>query len=279
MPQVPKGCSSNDSARSWRKKRSSARESARFRPAAYLAASPSFVLSSLPPTVSGCAHFLSNRPSEPGAMNPGHGLHSLLSNDPQTVPSTLRSGPPTTTSIAARTSQSPNRSAWQDQSHDRARDRGRPAPPRVAFVRAAYIARELGDEYTLTRLQQRYLRVALLIVDQLGFVPFERAGDELPSNLFADCSERRSAIVITNLAFSEWVQVFGDEKRTTTLFDRLGHHAHILTTCDQSYRTCGRTTSCAEAKPTTTRPLPATQVDHLFTDVVDHFPSDDDCRR
>ncbi len=79
---------------------------------------------------------------------------------------------------------------------------------RVAFVRAADLVRQLveaRDEHTLTRLHQRYLRVALLIVDELGFVPFEGTGGELLFNLLADRYERRSAIVNTNLGFSEWI--------------------------------------------------------------------------
>ncbi len=111
---------------------------------------------------------------------------------------------------------------------------------RVAFIRAVDLVRELvevRDERTLSRLHHRYLRVAPLIVDELGLVPLERAGGELLFNLLADRYERRSTIVTTNVVFSEWVQVFGDEMLTTALLDRLGHHAHILTTKGQSYRT------------------------------------------
>ena len=91
-------------------------------------------------------------------------------------------------------------------------------------------------------MQQHYLRVARLIVAELGFVPFDRACGEPPFHLLADRYERRSMIVTSNLAVSEWVQVSGDEKLTTALLDRRGHHAHILTTKGQSYRTCCRIT-------------------------------------
>ena len=111
---------------------------------------------------------------------------------------------------------------------------------RVVFTRAADLVRDLieaRDERLLGRLQQRFLRVDLLIVDELGFVPFDKAGAELLFNLLADRYERRSTIFTTNLSFSEWVQVFGDEKLTTALLDRISHHASILTTKGPSYRT------------------------------------------
>ena len=114
---------------------------------------------------------------------------------------------------------------------------------RVTFTRAAELVRtllEARDERLLGKLHRKIHRADLLIVDELGFVPFDRAGGELLFNLLSERYERRSTIITTNLAFSEWVQVFGDAKLTTALLDRLGHHSHILTTRGPSYRSRNR---------------------------------------
>jgi len=110
---------------------------------------------------------------------------------------------------------------------------------RVLFFRAADLVQQLleaRDTRSLVALTRRLQRPRLLIIDELGFVPFDRAGGELLFNLFAERYERSSTLVTTNLSFGEWVQVFGDEKLTTALPDRLSHHAHILTTRGPSYR-------------------------------------------
>jgi DNA replication protein DnaC len=124
----------------------------------------------------------------------------------------------------------------------------------VAFVRAADLVRmlvEARDARELGRLQRRFDRVDLLILDEVGFVPFDRAGGELLFGVVASRYERRSVLVTTNLSFGEWPKVFGgDEKLTTALLDRLAHHAAVITTKGKSFRMRNRRRPAEEASPT-----------------------------
>jgi DNA replication protein DnaC len=128
---------------------------------------------------------------------------------------------------------------------------------RVAFTRAADLVRtlvEARDARELGRAQRRLDRVDLLILDEVGFVPFDRAGGELLFNAVAERYERRSVLVTTNLAFSEWPKVFGgDEKLTTALLDRLAHHAVVITTKGKSFRMRKRTEPEEEASTRATK--------------------------
>ena len=87
------------------------------------------------------------------------------------------------------------------------------------------------------------------ILDELGFVPFDRTGGELLFNVLAERYERRSVLITTNLAFAEWPRVFGgDEKLAAAALDRLAHHSTVLTTSGPSYRSRVRAKANAERK-------------------------------
>jgi DNA replication protein DnaC len=73
-------------------------------------------------------------------------------------------------------------------------------------------------------------------VDEVGFVPFHRDGSELLFNVISECYEHHSVIVTSNLQFGQWNTIFGDNRLTAALIDRLVHHAHILTFSGESYR-------------------------------------------
>ena len=95
---------------------------------------------------------------------------------------------------------------------------------------------EARDQRTLQSMQQQLSNLDLLILDEMGYVPFTKAGAELLFEVISRCYERVSIIVTSNLPFAEWAQVFGNERMTGALLDRLTHHAHILEVNGESYR-------------------------------------------
>lgn len=110
---------------------------------------------------------------------------------------------------------------------------------RVRFYNAAALVNELSlaqEEQRLPKFLAVALKHQLIVIDELGFIPFSSTGAQLIFQFCSTLYERVAIIVTTNLKFADWTQVFGSEKLTLALLDRLTHRAHIIEFVGESYR-------------------------------------------
>jgi DNA replication protein DnaC len=109
----------------------------------------------------------------------------------------------------------------------------------VGFITAAALVHalmEARDERQLQRFQKQLVKHKLLIIDELGFVPLSKTGAELLFEMISRRYEQGSILMTSNLPFDEWTEIFGSERLTGALLDRLTHHVNILEMNGESYR-------------------------------------------
>lgn len=109
----------------------------------------------------------------------------------------------------------------------------------VRFFTAASLANillEKNSRGALNSFMKTLKKAELIVIDEIGFVPLHKEASELLFQVISDCYERKSLIITSNLEFSQWNTVFGDNRLTAALIDRLIHHSHIVIFSGPSYR-------------------------------------------